>query len=300
MDKLQELAKECELAGASSAKAVGVDVLDLKSHGGLDKALSAALGGPVDVLVNNAGRSQRSLAEDTDLEVTRDMMELNVIGNISVTKAVLPGMLARRSGHIVVTSSVAGKVGAPVSSSYAATKHAVQGYYGALRNEVAYRGVDVTLVCPGPVESDITQHGEAAARTAPPARPACPHARHWRSVSAQSQPPGPTAAFTAEHGVKASDASFAPDKSRRMTAERCAELMARSIHHSKLYEIWVSPQPILLFTMMNQLAPTLAAWVGSTRVGPARVEALRSGKPGYEAVQGLGVMFGSAAKPKAE
>ncbi|KAA0153620.1 hypothetical protein FNF27_06772 [Cafeteria roenbergensis] len=261
--KLRELAAECLAAGAPKAVAHVVDVLDLDSHASLGADLAALMGGPIDVLVNNAGRSQRSLAEDTDIKVTADMMQLNVIGNISVTKAFLPAMLDRGSGHIMVTSSVAGKVGAPCSSSYAATKHAVQGYYSALRNEVSYRGVDVTLVCPGPVESEITKH-----------------------------------AFTAEAGVKAADAGFKEDKSKRMTAERCAELMARALHNSKLYEIWVSPQPILLFTVLYQIAPTFASWVGATKVGPARVEGLRMGKPGYEAVQGLGVIFGAGAKAK--
>lgn len=158
--KLRELAAECLASGAPKAVAHAVDVLDLESHACLGADLAALMGGPIDVLVNNAGRSQRSLAEDTDIKVTSDMMQLNVIGNISVTKAFLPAMLERGSGHIMVTSSVAGKVGAPCSSSYAATKHAVQGYYSALRNEVSYRGVDVTLVCPGPVESEITKHGK--------------------------------------------------------------------------------------------------------------------------------------------
>lgn len=101
-------------------------------------------------------------------------MELNFFGNISIAKAFLPAMLKRRDGHIVVTSSVAGKVGAPCSSSYSATKHAVQGYYNALRNEVAYRGVDITLVCPGPVESDITLHCESPSFFAAPSTAADP------------------------------------------------------------------------------------------------------------------------------
>jgi short-subunit dehydrogenase len=161
-DKLVALAEECKKAGSPLAVAVEYDVLAIESHDGLAKRIEELLRGPVDVLVNNAGRSQRSLAQDTELKVTRDMFELNVFGNISVTKSFLSGMLTRRRGHIVVTSSVAGKLGSPISSSYSATKHALQGYYSALRNEVSFRGIDVTLVCPGPVESEIVGHGECA------------------------------------------------------------------------------------------------------------------------------------------
>ena len=88
-------------------------------------------------------------------------MRLNVLGPMSITKQVLPHMLQRRQGHIVVTSSVAGKLGAPCSSTYSATKHAVQGFFNSLRMEVCDRNVQVTMVCPGPVLTD----GQANAAT---------------------------------------------------------------------------------------------------------------------------------------
>ena len=143
-------------------------------------------------------------------------------------------------------------------------------------------------------------------RASPPPLPAvcclspsrCRPAAACRLLPRPCSAPHSHAAFTAEAGVKAADAGFKEDKSKRMTAERCAELMARALHNSKLYEIWVSPQPILLFTVLYQIAPTFASWVGATKVGPARVEGLRMGKPGYEAVQGLGVIFGAGAKAK--
>lgn len=101
--------------------------------------------------------------------------------------------------------------------------------------------------------------------------------------------------------MKASEVGFAPDKSKRMTSERCAELMARAIHHRKLYEIWVSPQPVLLFTVLSQFLPTFAAYIGATKVGPARTIALMGGKPGYESVQNVfSMLFGAEAKPKDE
>jgi short-subunit dehydrogenase len=78
---------------------------------------------PIDVLINNAGMSQWALAEDTSLETDRRIMEVNYFAAVALTKAVLPSMLARGSGHIVAVSSVMGKIGTPRRSAYAASKH---------------------------------------------------------------------------------------------------------------------------------------------------------------------------------
>ena len=114
--------------------------------------------GPVDVLVNNAGVTQRSLARDTDMAVYRRLMEVNFFSAVGLTRRVLPGMLERRSGHLVVTSSVTGKYGAPLRTGYCAAKHAVQGYFEALRTEVAKEGVAVTIVVAGPIRTPISLH----------------------------------------------------------------------------------------------------------------------------------------------
>jgi dehydrogenase/reductase SDR family protein 7B len=115
-----------------------------------------ALEGGVDVLVNNAGVSQRSLALDADEAVERSIMELDYFGPVALTKAVLPSMLARGSGHLVVVSSVMGYVGTPGRSSYAAAKHALHGYFDSLRAEIWRRGVKVTLACPGYVQTEVS------------------------------------------------------------------------------------------------------------------------------------------------
>ncbi len=112
--------------------------------------------GSVDVLVNNGGVSQRALAMNTTPEVERALMEVNYFGQVALTKAVLPGMLARRSGHIVVVSSVMGYVGTPGRSSYAAAKHALHGYFNSLRAEVWREGIKVTLACPGYVKTSVS------------------------------------------------------------------------------------------------------------------------------------------------
>ncbi|WP_199554005.1 SDR family NAD(P)-dependent oxidoreductase [Sandaracinobacteroides hominis] len=111
--------------------------------------------GPVDFLINNAGISQRGLFEDTVMEVYRTIMEVDFFAPVHLTKLVLPQMLARGSGHIAVTASVAGKVGSPQRTGYCAAKHAVMGFFDALRTEVGGRGIRVTTIVPGFVKTEI-------------------------------------------------------------------------------------------------------------------------------------------------
>jgi len=112
--------------------------------------------GQVDILINNAGVSQRSLAEETDLAIDRRLMEVDYLGTVGLTKAVLPSMLARGAGRIVVVSSLVGKLGTPFRSSYAGAKHALHGFFGSLAAEVYGRGVRVTMICPGFVRTSIS------------------------------------------------------------------------------------------------------------------------------------------------
>lgn len=120
----------------------------------VDRVLSEH--GRVDVLINNGGVSQRSLAEETDLAVDRRLMEVDYLGPVALTKAVLPSMLAREEGRIVVVSSLTGKFGTPFRSSYAGAKHALHGFFGSLAAEVHGRGVRVTMVCPGFVRTAVS------------------------------------------------------------------------------------------------------------------------------------------------
>jgi short-subunit dehydrogenase len=124
----------------------------------------------VDVLVNNGGVSQRALALETTEAVERVLMEVGYFGPVALTKAVLPSMIARRSGHVVVVSSVMGFLGTPGRSTYAAAKHALHGYFDSLRAEVWREGIAITLVCPGYVRTAISTNalgprGEAHGRT---------------------------------------------------------------------------------------------------------------------------------------
>lgn len=112
----------------------------------------------VDVLVHSGGVSQRSLVADTDLATDRALMDLNFFGTVALTKAVLPSMLARRSGHIVPISSVVGYVGTPLRSMYSASKHALHGFFDSLRAEVAKDGIAITIVCPGYIRTNVTRN----------------------------------------------------------------------------------------------------------------------------------------------
>jgi len=112
--------------------------------------------GPVDVLINNGGVSQRSLVEETDLAIDRRLMEVDYLGTVGLTKAVLPSMLERGEGRIVVVSSLVGKFGTPFRSSYAGAKHALHGFFGSLAAEVYGRGVRVTMVCPGFIRTAVS------------------------------------------------------------------------------------------------------------------------------------------------
>jgi short-subunit dehydrogenase len=120
---------------------------------------------PVDVLVNNAGLGWKGLVEDMTPAEVRQLLDVNVLALIDLTQRVLPGMLDRGRGHIVNVGSIAGYVAAPGETVYCATKFAVQGFTDGLRREVVGRGVDVTLIAPGPIKTEFM----ARIRTGEPA-----------------------------------------------------------------------------------------------------------------------------------
>jgi short-subunit dehydrogenase len=150
--------------GAALAEAHTVVPLDLADPPSLEDAARAVQSdhGPPDVLVNNGGISQFAPAADTPLEVDRRIMEVNYFGAVALTKAVLPAMQQRGSGHVVVTSSLLGKISIPTRSAYAASKHALHGFFDALRAEVYDSGVRVTLACPGYVDTRVSANALTA------------------------------------------------------------------------------------------------------------------------------------------
>ena len=139
-------------------KEVAVLPLDLLKLGDPGPAMRAAeqFFGPIDVLVNNAGVSQRSMVMDTTMEVYRQIFELDFFATVALTKALLPQMVRRKSGHVVVVSSVVGYISSPMRSGYAAAKHALHGFYDAARAEHWRDNIKFTLACPGYVRTNVT------------------------------------------------------------------------------------------------------------------------------------------------
>ncbi|MFI5149041.1 MAG: SDR family oxidoreductase [Bacteroidia bacterium] len=118
--------------------------------------------GKIDILINNGGLSQRSMALDTPLEIDRKLMELNYFGTIALTKSVLPYMVRQGQGQIVVISSVAGKFGFYLRSAYSASKHALHGFFESLRMEVYKHHIRILLVCPGKIVTNISRNAITA------------------------------------------------------------------------------------------------------------------------------------------
>ncbi|MDH5400529.1 MAG: SDR family NAD(P)-dependent oxidoreductase [Cyclobacteriaceae bacterium] len=112
----------------------------------------------IDYLFNNAGISQRSLVRDTLPEVERKIIEVNYFGNILLSKALLPIFEKQNYGHIVVTSSVAGKYGFYQRSAYAASKHALHGYYESLRYETSENNIKITLLVLGSINTGMSEN----------------------------------------------------------------------------------------------------------------------------------------------
>lgn len=152
-DALKSVADRCNASVKTWIEPL--DVTDIEAIPAFAKRVIQNTGG-IDILVNNAGISQRSLFIDTDMEVMDRIMQINYYGVIALTKAVLPSMLERGSGHFVMMSSLAGKFGTPLRTGYCASKHALQGFSDALRAETVHQGIQVTTFCPGYIKTKIS------------------------------------------------------------------------------------------------------------------------------------------------
>ncbi|MCC5942450.1 MAG: SDR family oxidoreductase [Balneolaceae bacterium] len=150
-----ERVKEACIDAEERVKILPLDLADANSIE--EKAEEARnLFGSVDMLINNGGISQRAYAVESSMETIRQVMEVNFFGTVALTKAVLPGMIEQKFGHIVVISSVMGKLGTKHRSAYAASKHSLHGWFDCLRQEMYEHDVHVTLVCPGFVKTNVT------------------------------------------------------------------------------------------------------------------------------------------------
>ncbi|QPC99564.1 SDR family NAD(P)-dependent oxidoreductase [Qipengyuania soli] len=112
----------------------------------------------VDIFVANAGVSQRSAAVDTDIAVYREIIDIDLTAQIAATQALLPHVTGRGSGHLLFISSIAGKVGVPMRTAYCAAKFGLAGYADALRAELSQSGVQVHVIYPGSVATDVSRN----------------------------------------------------------------------------------------------------------------------------------------------
>uniref|UniRef100_A0A3Q3D0M6 Dehydrogenase/reductase (SDR family) member 7 n=1 Tax=Haplochromis burtoni TaxID=8153 RepID=A0A3Q3D0M6_HAPBU len=214
-----------------------LDLLERTSHEERTKTVIRYFG-HIDILINNGGRSQRSLFLETSVDVCQGLMELNFLGTVSLTKQVLPHMTQRGRGSIVTVSSLVGLAGAPLATGYCATKHALQGFFNALRPELTdYPKILISMVCPGPVQSQIISNVFTEELNKPVA-----------SVGSQ------------EH---------------KMPTSRCVHLMLVGIANG-VKEMWIAQQPFLLFYYAWQYAPTFA-WFITDLLGRKRVQNFKAG-----------------------
>jgi NAD(P)-dependent dehydrogenase (short-subunit alcohol dehydrogenase family) len=167
---MRDLARRGPLDQAASAAGVKLEIrqLDVTSFDTIPGFVGQVVQdfGRLDVLVNNAGFAVAGFAEDIRLEELRLQFETNFFGAVAMTKAVLPTMRRQGSGHIIQISSVSGLNGAATVSSYAASKHALEGWSESLRFEVNALGIKVVLVEPGAFQTDIWTRGAVMGKDA--------------------------------------------------------------------------------------------------------------------------------------
>jgi len=153
--KLKEVREQCDPSAT-----IHIIELDLSEHDELSVVFDnhKSLLSQVDIMIHNGGISQRSLAEETNFSVLKKLMDVNYLGTSKLSLSLLPYFIKRRSGHFVVISSIAGKVGVPLRSGYSASKFALHGFFDALRAEQVDNNIDVTIICPGYIHTDISKH----------------------------------------------------------------------------------------------------------------------------------------------
>jgi len=136
--------------------------IDLTKAGELQGIAARAMNhwGKIDYFIHNAGIAVRDLAVNTNAETDREVMETNYFGPVALTKYILPHMLEKRSGHLVVVSSLSGKYGVPKLSSYAASKHALHGFFESLRTETVSMNLKISMIIPGFISTPIANHAK--------------------------------------------------------------------------------------------------------------------------------------------
>ncbi|WP_026809280.1 SDR family oxidoreductase [Arenibacter latericius] len=154
-DQLNKVKSSC--SNPENIEVLPLDLEDISSMSiKVDKAM--LIYGSIDILINNAGISQRSLIINTEMSVYKQLMDINYMGTIALTKALLPHFVRQRQGQFVTVTSLMGKFSSPYRSGYCGAKHALHGFFDALRMEHAKDNISVTMICPGFVNTDIARN----------------------------------------------------------------------------------------------------------------------------------------------
>ncbi|MFK7808501.1 MAG: SDR family oxidoreductase [Saprospiraceae bacterium] len=152
--QLEEVKESCN----RSDKDILVLPLDLGEHDSFTGKTEEALAhfGRIDILINNGGISQRSLILDTDISVYKKLIDIDYLGTVALTKAVLPVFVKQKSGHFAVVTSLMGKFASPLRSGYCGAKHALHGFFDVLRMEHEKDNIKVLTICPGFIRTNIS------------------------------------------------------------------------------------------------------------------------------------------------
>ncbi|MBM3400759.1 MAG: SDR family oxidoreductase [Bacteroidetes bacterium] len=153
IEKLYQVKKNC----TKNLFDIHVLPLDLENTSELKEKAESALKiyGRIDILIHSGGVSQRSLAMETALDVAQKIMNINFWGTVALSQTILPSMITRKSGHVVVISSLVGKFGTKLRSSYSASKHALHGYFDSVRSEIDSK-IIISVICPGFIKTNVT------------------------------------------------------------------------------------------------------------------------------------------------
>ena len=213
-ENLKKVVDQCESIGAKGIYAP----FDLSKHEEIQKTVDGILKEypKIDILISNGGISQRSYAIETPVDIDRKILEINFFGAITLTKALLPSLISSGGGNIAVTSSMTGKFGFPLRTAYCASKHAVQGFYEALRAELYDKNIKVTIISPGRVYTNISKN----------------------AIDKDGK----------QHGV------LDPGQAKGISAEKCARKIVSAIKRNKK-ELWIGGSEILMIYIRKFFPP---------------------------------------------
>lgn len=156
-ERLEAVASKCRGLGAAGVVVLPYDLTCLDGIDDLSQKAWDSFDG-IDVVMLNAGISQRTNVEDTSMEMVRKIMEINYFAPVSIAKFLLPKMKERGKGRFAVTTSIAGRFGFPLRCGYSSSKFALYGFFETLQAEYHDAGIGVTIICPGRVCTNISRY----------------------------------------------------------------------------------------------------------------------------------------------